>query len=61
MRQKLIPPDPSKTEKNQFARFDKLVGQVFSVPHSEIQKELDAERERKRTSKVSGHAAKSKG
>ena len=36
---------------NQFNKFDKLLGQLLAVPHSEIKKKLEAEKEVKKQKK----------
>jgi hypothetical protein len=62
---KAMPNQPIPSAKNdtgEFERFSDFTRQILSVPHSEIQAELDAEREAKRTiksaSRVSGVPAK---
>jgi hypothetical protein len=47
------PGHPAKNEAGDFDRFRNFARQVLSVPRSAIQPQLDAERERKRTSKES--------
>ena len=42
---------PAKNETVEFERFTQFTRQILSVPHSEIQAKLDAEREAKRTPK----------
>jgi hypothetical protein len=47
----------------EFERFDRAMGELLKVPHSEIKKELDAEKAQKRRRKTrkakkpSGHGA----
>ncbi len=46
------PKPTAKKESGEFARFDKLVGQVLSVPHSALKKRLEEEKASKPTSSV---------
>jgi hypothetical protein len=57
------PTTPAKSEPGEFQRFTNLVDRVLSVPHSRIKEQLDAEKERKRTSKASasGRVSRDKG
>ena len=38
----------TKDETGEFARFDNLLRRVLSVPHSEIKKQLEAEKDAKK-------------
>jgi len=38
----------AKSESGEFAKFDNLLRRVLSVPHSEIKKQLDAEKAAKK-------------
>ena len=57
-----FPEASAKNQQGEFARFDSLVGRVLAVPHSTIKQQLDAEKERKRTTKASasGRASRAK-
>jgi hypothetical protein len=46
-------PEPSGKKHGEFERFDDFATKLLSVPHSEIKQQLDAEKQRKRTSKAS--------
>jgi len=43
----------AKNETGDFDRFTEFARRLFAVPHSQIKAKLDAEREAKRTSKIS--------
>lgn len=47
------PSNPAKNVSGDFDKFRDLARRVMAVPRSAIQPQLDAERERKRTSKTS--------
>jgi hypothetical protein len=47
------PIKPASSESGDFDKFRDFARQVMSVPRSAIQPQLDAEKERKRTSKTS--------
>jgi len=48
-----MPTDPAKNVTGNSENFTSFMRQLVQVPHSEIKSKLDAEREAKRTSKVS--------
>jgi hypothetical protein len=50
-----------KTErKSEFANFDKVMGDLLSVPHSEIKAKLEAEKKAKATKKASRRPRKNR-
>ncbi len=40
------------TKSKEFQKFDQLMGELLKVPHSEIKRKLDAEKEEKRKRKA---------
>jgi hypothetical protein len=59
-----IPVPSAKNDQGEFARFDEFATKLLSVPHSKIKGQLDAEKQRKRTTKgasASGRASREKG
>jgi hypothetical protein len=52
-----MPIPSAKNEQGSPGTFSDFVTRLLSVPHSEIKAKLDAEREAKRTSKVSSRAS----
>jgi hypothetical protein len=52
-----IPTPSAKNDTGDIGSFSDFVTRILAVPHSEIKAKLDAEREAKRTSKVSSRAS----
>ena len=46
-----LPTAPAKNETGEFDRFKSFLGRLVAVPHSEIKKQLDAEKAAKRKAK----------
>ena len=46
------PISPAKNETDEFDRFKSFLGRLVAVPHSEIKKQLDAEKKAKRKAKA---------